>query len=199
MKLWKSYWVLTFFCFIWVSAGLAEDYDLKSFLAKASSQETELSAKEKEELLNQIGGLVGRARHVREKLIQLILVGELDLRYQEGRLWMSKIAEDQTSIQTGIEQLKLLKENPMLLAASVSLYKSLRDLSSNLNAYNNIPAFSAIVGDLAPEMELWVDPVFYKLYLLPLAQFKDKEPEVKNLPKEKRPEEKKPGTKGKKL
>jgi hypothetical protein len=30
--------------------------------------------------------------------------------------------------------------------------------------------FSAHVGDLALELELWTDPVFYKLYLLPLAQ-----------------------------
>jgi hypothetical protein len=26
------------------------------------------------------------------------------------------------------------------------------------------------VGDVAPELEFWTDPVFYKLYLLPLAQ-----------------------------
>jgi hypothetical protein len=36
-----------------------------------------------------------------------------------------------------------------------------------------MPSFSALVGDLAPDMELWVDPVFYKLYLLPLAHLKD--------------------------
>jgi hypothetical protein len=47
------------------------------------------------------------------------------------------------------------------------------------------------VGDFAPEMELWADPVFYKLYLLPLARSKDVE---KELPQK----EKKPVTKGKK-
>jgi hypothetical protein len=61
----------------------------------------------------------------------------------------------------------------MHLVASIRLYKSLKDLSSNFNAYNNMPSFSALVGDLAPDMELWVDPVFYKLYLLPLAHLKD--------------------------
>ena len=52
--------------------------------------------------------------------------------------------------------------------------------------------FSAFVGDLAPEIELWTDPVFYKLYLLPLAHSKDmeKEPpqrEKKPIPKGRKP------------
>jgi hypothetical protein len=49
---------------------------------------------------------------------------------------------------------------------------------------------SGYVGDLAPEIELWADPVFYKLYLLSLAASRDKdmdkEPsrmEKKNAPK----------------
>jgi hypothetical protein len=67
----------------------------------------------------------------------------------------------------------------------------LKDLSSNFNAYNNMPSFSALVGDLAPEMELWADPVFYKLYVVPLARSKDVEmkaplKEKKPGPKEKR-------------
>jgi hypothetical protein len=69
----------------------------------------------------------------------------------------------------------LLREKPNHLVASIKLYKSLKDLSENFNAYNNMPSFSALVGDLAPEMELWADPVFYKLYLLPLARSKDVE------------------------
>jgi hypothetical protein len=67
----------------------------------------------------------------------------------------------------------------------------LEDLSENFNAYNNLPSFSALVGDLAPEMELWADPVFYKLYLLPLARSKDGETKVPQ-------REKKPTSKEKK-
>jgi hypothetical protein len=55
-----------------------------------------------------------------------------------------------------------------------------------------MPLFSALVGDLAPEMELWADPIFYKLYLLPLARLKDVE--VKSPQRDKKPasKEKKP-------
>ena len=102
---------------------------------------------------------------------------------------MSKLDKDRESIEVGIEQIKLLREKPMHLIASIKLYKSLKDLSSNYNACNNMPAFSAHVGDLAPEMELWADPVFYILYLLPLAEARG--PEAKTPPK-------KPETKGKK-
>jgi hypothetical protein len=50
---------------------------------------------------------------------------------------------------------------------------------------------SAYVGDLAPEIGLWADPVFYKLYLVSLAASKDKEVN-KSLPKkEKKPPPKK--------
>jgi len=85
-----------------------------------------------------------------------------------------------------------LREKPTHLIASIKLYKSLKDLSSNFNAYNNIPLFSALVGDLAPEMELWADPIFYKLYLLPLARLRDVE--VKSPQRDKKPasKEKKP-------
>jgi hypothetical protein len=48
-----------------------------------------------------------------------------------------------------------------------------------------MPSFSASVGDLAPELELWADPVFYQLYLLPLARLKDVEKGPP--PKEKKP------------
>ncbi|HUL22167.1 MAG TPA: hypothetical protein VLZ10_11970, partial [Thermodesulfobacteriota bacterium] len=74
----------------------------------------------------------------------------------------------------------------------IKLYKSLKDLSSNFNAYNNLPSFSALVGDFAPEMELWANPVFYELYLLPLARSMDVEKapapkEQKSTPKVKKP------------
>jgi hypothetical protein len=83
-----------------------------------------------------------------------------------------------------------LKEKPAHLGASVKLYKCLKDVSENFNAYNNFPPFSALVGDLAPEIKLWGDPIFYKLYLLPLAHSKD----VEKMPPR---TEQKPATKGK--
>jgi len=113
------------------------------------------------------------------------------MEYQEGKFWMNKLEEDRGSIETGMQQLKLLKEKPNHLAGSIKLYKSLRDLSVNFNAYNNMPLLSAYVGDLAPEIELWADPVFYKLYLLSLAASKDRDMD-KELPKiEKKPAPKK--------
>ena len=176
---------LASFCF-------AEDYPLQYFLAKTSSKVGELSKKERTELLNRIDEVMEQAQQTHLELIQAIQTGEMDIRYQEGKFWMSKLEEDQRSIENVNQQLKLLKEKPMHLVASVKLYKSLKDLSSNFNAYNNMPSFSALVGDLAPEMELWADPVFYKLYLLPLANLKDPEKspslkEKKPIPKGKKP------------
>jgi hypothetical protein len=172
--------------------SFAEDYTLQDFLSKASSKTIELSKKEKTELLNQLDGVMKRAQGIRTQLIQAVQTGETDVRYQEGKFWMSKLEEDQGSIETGIQQIKSLREKPTRLVASVKLYKSLKDLSENFNAYNNLPSFSALVGDLAPEIELWADPVFYKLYLLPLAHSKDVEKvppqkEQKPVPKEKKP------------
>ena len=175
-----------------VCVAIAEDYDLQYFLAKISTLKNELSKNEKIELLNRIDEVMGQAQQVHSKLIQAIQTGEMDIRYQEGKFWMSKLEEDQRSIENVNQQLKLLKEKPLHLVASIKLYKSLKDLSSNFNAYNNMPTFSALVGDLAPEMELWADPVFYKLYLLPLAHLKDLEKgppqkEKKPIPKVKKP------------
>jgi len=167
------------------SLGQAEDYHLQYFISKASSKAIELSKKEKTELLNHLDEAMKQAQRIRTKLIQAIQTGETDVRYQEGKFWISKLEEDQESIETGIQQIKLLREKPSHLVPSIKLYKSLKDLSSNFNAYNNLPSFSALVGDLAPEMELWADPVFYKLYLLPLAH--SKEAMTKIPPKEKRP------------
>ncbi|PIX24947.1 MAG: hypothetical protein COZ69_04695 [Deltaproteobacteria bacterium CG_4_8_14_3_um_filter_45_9] len=167
------------------SLGQAEDYHLQYFISKASSKAIELSKKEKTELLNHLDEVMKQAQRIRTKLIQAIQTGETDVRYQEGKFWISKLEEDQESIETGIQQIKLLREKPSHLVPSIKLYKSLKDLSSNFNAYNNLPSFSALVGDLAPEMELWADPVFYKLYLLPLAH--SKEAMTKIPPKEKRP------------
>jgi hypothetical protein len=151
----------------------------------------ELSNKERAELLNRLEEMMKRVQRIHKNLIQALQTGETDIRYQEGKFWMSKLEEDRGSIAMGMQQLKLLKEKPMHLVASIKLYKSLRDLSSNFNAYNNISSFSAVIGDLAPEMELWGDPVFYKLYLLPLADSK----EMKAKPPQK---EKTPIPKGKK-
>jgi len=166
----------------------AEEYYLQYFLSKASSKTIELSKKEKTDLFNQLDSLMKQAQRIRTKLIQAIQTGETDVRYQEGKFWVSKLGEDQESIETGVQQIKLLREKPDHLVASIRLYKSLKDLSENFNAYNNLPSFSALVGDLAPEMELWADPIFYKLYLLPLARFRDIE--IKAPQKEKKPSSK---------
>jgi len=167
------------------SVGKAEDYTLQYFLSKASSKAIELSKKEKTALFSQLDGMMKQAQEIRAKLIQAIQTGETDVRYQEGKFWMSKLEEDQESIETGVQQIKLLRERPSHLVASIKLYKSLKDVSENFNAYNNMPSFSALVGDSAPEMELWADPVFLKLHLLPLAR--SKEIETKPIQKEKKP------------
>lgn len=179
------------FFFSIASISFAEDFSLQYFLSKVSSKKIELSKKETTELFNQLEGVIQQAQKIRSKLIQAIQTGETDVRYQEGKFWISKLEGDKDSIETALQQIKLLREKSKHLLASIKLYKSIKDLSSNFNAYNNLAPFSALVGDLAPEMELWVDPVIYKLYLLPLAQAKD----VEAKPPQK---EKKPASKGKK-
>jgi hypothetical protein len=167
------------------SLGSGEDFSLQSFLAKTQFKESELSKTEKTELLNRMEAMINHAQQITKNLIQAIQTGDLMVDYQEGKFWMSKLEEDRESIETAIHQIELLKEKPTHLVSAIKFYKSLRDLSSNFNAYNNTSLFSAFVGDLAPEMELWADPVFYELYLLPLAVLKDKEPEPP--PKAKKP------------
>ncbi len=178
----------------WTSLGFAEDYTLQYFLSKASSKEYDSSRKEKAELLNRLNEVLEKTQGVHKNLVQAILGGEVTMEYQEGKFWMTKLQQDWGSIETGMQQLKLLKEQPNLLAGSIKLYKSLKDLSVNFNAYNNLPLLSAYVGDLAPEIELWADPVFYKLYLLSLAASRDREAdkeltktEKKPAPKDKKP------------
>ncbi len=185
----KKYFVLALLSFSLASVAFAGDDDLQYYLSKTSAQANEISQMERGELLNRIDEVMEQAQQIHVRLIQAIQAGEVDIQYQEGRFWMSKLEQDEGSIQNGIQQIKLLKEKPTHLVASLKLYKVLKDISSNFNAYNNIPSFSAMVGDLAPEMELWADPIFYKLYLLPLAQLKDSEkvlPRKKNPPPRKR-------------
>jgi hypothetical protein len=175
----------------WASLGFAEDYTLQYFLSKTSTKEYEPSKKEKTELLNRMNEMLEKTQQVHKNLVQAILGGEITMEYQEGKFWMVKLEEDRGSIETGMQQLKLLKEKPNHLAGAIKLYKSLRDLSVNFNAYNNMPLLSAYVGDLAPEIELWADPVFYQLYLLSLASSRDRDMD-KELPKiEKKPAPKK--------
>jgi len=181
-----------------VSTGYPEDLSLQYFLVKTSPKEKELSEQERTELLNRINDVFQQAQQIQRSLMDAIQVGEMKLEYQEGRFWMSKLEKDRESIETGIQQLKLLSEKPNHLSASIKLYKSLRDLSSHFNAYNNMSSFSAFVGDLAPEMALWADPIFYDLYLLPLAYSKDKEPEPPEKEKKPAPKSKKPASKSKK-
>jgi hypothetical protein len=178
----------------WASLGFAEDYTLQYFLSKTSTKEYEPSKKEKTELLNRMNEMLEKTQEVHKNLVQAILGGEIKMEYQEGKFWMAKLEEDRGSIETGMLQLKLLKEKPNHLAGSIKLYKSLRDLSVNFNAYNDMSLLSAYVGDLAPEIELWADPVFYKLYLLSLAGSRDRDmdkelskTEKKPVPKNKKP------------
>jgi hypothetical protein len=192
MKYWKRYLGFVFLLLSLTSLGFSDDFDLQYFLAKTSSKESDLSKKERTELLNRIQGVIERGQGIHKDLSQAIQVGEVQIGYQEGKFWMSKLEEDRGSIETGIQQLKSLREKPTHLLASIKLYKSLRDLSSNFNAYNNTSLFSAFVGDLAPEMELWADPVFYKLYLLPLAASKEMGTESPRKEKPPIPKEKKP-------
>ena len=187
MKYWKRYLGFIVLLLSVTSLGFPEDFNLQYFVAKASSKGNALSKQEIIELLNRIEGVMDQAQRINKSLIQAIQGGDMTIEYQEGKFWMSKLEEDQESIEGGIQQIKLLRERPTHLVASIRLFKSLKDLSSNFNAYNNMPSFSALVGDLAPEMELWADPVFYKLYLLPLARTKDVELKVPAPPKEKKP------------
>jgi hypothetical protein len=187
----KKYFVLAFLLFGLASVAFAEDYDLQYYLAKTSAQASELSQKERGELLSRMDEVMKKAQQIHMKLIQAIQTGEVDIQYQEGRFWMSKLEQDEELIENGIQQIQQLKEKPTHLVASIKLYKALKDMSSHFNAYNNLPSFSSVVGDFAPEMELWADPIFYKLYLLPLAQLKDAE---KVLPEKKKadPKNRKP-------
>jgi hypothetical protein len=153
----------------------AEEHDLQYFLEKAPTREGELSKKDQAGLLNRIDGLLGQIQKVHRRLTETIQAGEVEFRYQEGKFWMTKLDADRRSIETGLQQLKLMREKPGPLVASIGLYKSLRDLASNLNAYNGLTPFSAIVGDLSSEAELWADPVFFEHYLLPLARAKEGE------------------------
>lgn len=192
MKHYKIFLIGVVLIIFLTSSGLAEDYPLQYFIGKASSKVDVLSKKDKIELLNKVGGVLEQAQKIHIKLIQAIQIGEMDIRYQEGKFWMSKLEEDRESIDMGMQQIKLLREKPTHLVATVKLYKSLKDLSSHFNAYNNMASFSAFVGDLAPEMELWADPVFYQLYLLPLARSKDYGVEPPRGDKKPSPKEKKP-------
>jgi len=193
-------WLILFFFLVAVPVIRAENDDLRYFLAKASSKEVRLSKKEKEELLSKIEAVLQQTQVTHMRLVEAIQIGEFDFRYQEGKFWMSKLEQGPRRIEEGLQQVQSLKEKPASLVPALKLYKILKDLSSDFNACNNNPSFSAMIGDLAPEMELWADPVFYQLYLMPLAQSKDAEKkpnatEKKSPPKEK-PKESSP--KGKK-
>jgi hypothetical protein len=159
-----------------ISPGFAEDFTLQYYLGKVSSKQVELSKEEKAALLSRIERVVEEAKQGNADLMKAIRSGEIEILYHDGEFWMSKLEEDKGSISSGMEQMKTLKEKPAHLIASVILFKNLKDLAANLSAYNNMPSFAAHVGDLAPELGLWADPVFYHLYLLPLARLKNVEP-----------------------
>ncbi len=197
MRWCKGFLITVVLFFSLVCISFAEDYTLQYFLSKASSKTIDLSKKEKAELLNQLDEIMKQGQGIRTKLIQALQIGEADVRYQEGKFWMAKLEEDQRSIESGFQQIRLLREKPTDLIASIKLYKSLKGLSSNFNAYNNLPSFSALVGDFAPEVELWADPVFYELCLLPLARSKDRETKAPPTGKKPASNDKKPASKEK--
>jgi hypothetical protein len=198
MKWCEGFLITLALLFSLVCFGFAEDYTLKYFLSKASSKTIDLSKKEKTELLNQLDEVMKQGQGIRTKLIQALQTGEADVRYQEGKFWMAKLEEDRDLIESGFHQIKLLRERPTDLIASIKLYKSLKGLSSNFNAYNNLPSFSALVGDFAPEVELWADPVFYELCLLPLARLKDGETKTPHAEKKPLSKDNKPASRQKK-
>ncbi len=169
---WKRVVGLILLCLLWASATVAEEYSLRYFMEKSSLKSYELPKRERNELLNQVEDLLERTKEIQWRLTRTLQEGGTEIKYQEGRLWMSMLEEDQKAIESGTQQVSILKDKPMQLVAAIKLYKSLKDLSFHFNAYNNVPYFSAHVGDAAPELELWTDPVFYRLYLLPLAQSK---------------------------
>jgi hypothetical protein len=170
--------ILVILSLLWIPTGFGQDYSLQYFLAKTSSKQVEISKQEKTALLNRVGEALEQANQGNAAMMKAIQSGDIEILYHDGKFWMSKLEEDKGSISSGMEQIKNLKEKPTNLIASVILFKNLKDLASNLSSYNNMPSFSAYVGDLAPELELWTDPVFYQLYLLPLAKLRNVEPKI---------------------
>ena len=172
---WKKLARLVPVCLLLTSASFAEDYSLRYFMEKSFLKSYDLPKKERTELLDRVETMLEKSKEIQLSLTRTIQGGETDIKYQEGRLWLSKLEEDQQAIDSGARQLKVLREKPMQLVAAIRLYKALKDLSFHLNTYSNVSSFSAFIGDVAPELELWADPVFYRLYLLPLAQAKSQE------------------------
>ena len=134
MRCSKIFFIEIILCFGLATVGFAEEYHLQYFLGKTSSKANELSKKEKTELLNQIDGVIGKARQIQVKLTQAIQTGEMDIQYQEGKFWMSKLEEDRKSNEMWIQQVKLLREKPSNISGSIMLYKSMKDLSANFTA-----------------------------------------------------------------
>ena len=172
---WRKVVGVLLLCLGWASVTLPEEYSLRYFMEKSSLKAYELPKKERTELLNQVEDLLEKTKEIQRRLVRTLQEGRAEIKYQEGRLWMSMLEEDQKSIDSGAQQVSILKERPAQLVAAIRLYKALKDLSFHFSTYNNLPYFSAYVGDVAPELELWADPVFYKLYLFPLAQGKSGE------------------------
>lgn len=183
---WKKVARLVPLCLLLTSASFAEDYSLRYFMEKSFLKTYELPKKERAELFDRVETMLEKSKEIQLSLTRTIQGGETDIKYQEGNFWLSKLEEDQKAIDSGARQLKVLREKPTQLVAAIRLYKALKDLSFHFNTYNNVSSFSGFIGDVAPELELWADPVFYRLYLLPLAQAKSQE--TKTPSREKKPE-----------
>ncbi len=170
----------------------AEEESLQYFMKKVNAKAFQLQSKEKSELLHQIENLLNRIEEVHQGLVDGIQRGDFEFRYQEGKFWLSQFERDREWIKVARAQLAQLKSRSNLSVAALELYRSLKNLSSNFNAYNNQVLFSGSIGDLAPEIELWADPVFYHLFLVPLVRSKEKGVEISPksetpIPKQKSP------------
>ncbi len=112
---WKIVFGFVLFCFMMASGSPAEDFSLQYFLEKSSLKTYDLSKRERTELLNRIERILEQAKEIQSRLSRALQGGETDVKYQEGRFWMSKLEEDQASIDSGAQQLKILREKPMQL------------------------------------------------------------------------------------
>ena len=92
---WKKVARLVPLCFLLTSASIAEDYSLRYFMEKSSLKTYELSKRERTELLDRVESMLEKSKEIQLSLTRTIQGGETDIKYQEGRFWMSKLEEDQ--------------------------------------------------------------------------------------------------------
>jgi len=112
---WKKVARLVSVCLLLTSASFAEDYSLRYFMEKSLLKTYELPKKERAELLDRVETMLEKSKEIQLSLTRTIQGGETDIKYQEGRFWLSKLEEDQKAIDSGSRQLEVLREKPMHL------------------------------------------------------------------------------------